>query len=79
MTISAFRTTHGAPGGLRQETSGVPCTHQFLDTLTVPTTKINPATTQPVTSADSTTTDHPVVVTPSDGQQPPAKDGVRPW
>jgi hypothetical protein len=39
------------------------------DTLTVQTTKINPATTPPVTSASSTTTDHPVVVVPSDGQQ----------
>jgi hypothetical protein len=49
--------------------AGVPCTHQFLDTLTVQTTKINPATTPPVTSAASTTTDHPVVGIPSDGQQ----------
>jgi hypothetical protein len=48
--------------------AGVPCTHQFLDTLTVQTTKINPATTPPVTSAASTTTDHPVVGIPSDGQ-----------
>ena len=46
----------------------MPCTHQFLDTLTAPTTKINPARTPPATSAASTTTDHPVVVTPSDGQ-----------
>lgn len=45
-----------------------PCTHPFLDTLTVPTAKINPRQTPPTPSAHSTTTDHPVVFVPSDGQ-----------
>ena len=51
------------------KTSGVPRTHQFLVTLTVHTTKINPETTPPATSASSMTNDHLVVIIPSDGQQ----------
>lgn len=54
----------------------MPCTHQFLDTLTVPTTKINPANPAPVTSAHSTTTDRPVIVVPSDGQQALSYNGI---
>ena len=69
VTISAFRTTHGAAEGSAKKSAGAPCTHQFLDTLTVQTTKINPTPTPTTTSAASTTTQHPVVVIPRDGQQ----------
>ena len=46
----------------------MPRTHQFLDTLTVPTTKIKPRFTPPTTSAASTTKAHPLVVIPGDVQ-----------
>ncbi|EUA02769.1 hypothetical protein I547_1158 [Mycobacterium kansasii 824] len=64
MTISAFRTTHGAPRSLPRNSAGAPCTHQFLDTLTVQTTKIKTTPTPNTTSAGSTTAQHPVVVIP---------------
>ncbi|OOK77422.1 hypothetical protein BZL29_2999 [Mycobacterium kansasii] len=64
MTISAFRTTHGAPEISAKKFSGAPCTHQFLDTLTVQTTKIKTTPTPNTTSAGSTTAQHPVVVIP---------------
>lgn len=51
-----------------RNSAGAPCTHQFLDTLTVQTTKIKPTPTPTTTSAGSTTAQHPVVVIPRDGQ-----------
>jgi hypothetical protein len=42
VTISAFRTTHGAPKVSAKKSAGAPCTHQFLDTLTVQTTNLKP-------------------------------------
>ena len=51
-----------------QDFSGVPRTHQFLDTLMVQTTKIKPALTPTTPSAHSTTTTHPLVVIQRDAQ-----------
>ncbi|MFH5246051.1 hypothetical protein, partial [Antrihabitans spumae] len=68
MTISAFRTTHGAPEISAKNSAGAPCTHQFLDTLTVQANKINPTPTPHTTSANTLTIHHPVVVTPRDRQ-----------
>ncbi|MDZ7881392.1 MAG: hypothetical protein U5N53_00050, partial [Mycobacterium sp.] len=45
-----------------KKSAGAPCTHQFLDTLTVQTTKTKPTPTPTTTSAASTTEQHPVVV-----------------
>ncbi|HTQ21665.1 hypothetical protein, partial [Mycobacterium sp.] len=68
MTISAFRTTHGAAEISAKNSAVAPCTHQFLDTLTVQTTKINPRSTPTTPSAPSTTNQHPGLVIPRDGQ-----------
>jgi len=57
----------------RQDFGGVPRTHQFLITLMVHTTKINPATTPTVTSTSSMTNDHRVVAIPRDGQHAAAQ------
>ncbi|WP_284227282.1 hypothetical protein [Mycobacterium antarcticum] len=76
MTISAFRTTHGAPDVSAKKSTGAPCTHQFLDTLTVQTTKIKPTPTPTSTSARSTTARHPMVVIPRDAQQGPYLDAL---
>ncbi|MCX8559256.1 hypothetical protein OS121_29875, partial [Mycolicibacterium mucogenicum] len=46
-----------------------PCTHQFLVTLTVQTTKIKPTPKPVPASAESTTTPSLMVVTPRDAQQ----------
>ncbi|WP_212812942.1 MULTISPECIES: hypothetical protein [unclassified Mycolicibacterium] len=45
-----------------------PCTHQFLVTLTVQTTKIKPTPKPVPASAESTTTPSLMVVTPRDAQ-----------
>ena len=76
VTISASEHYSAAPRQAGQDFSGVPCTHQFLDTLTTPTTRINPARTPPTPSADSTTKPHPVIVSPSDGQHLADKGGA---
>ena len=68
VTISAFRTTHGAPVSSAKNSAGAPCTHQFLVTLTVQTTKINPTLTPPPRSATSLTNTYPLLGTPSDAQ-----------
>ncbi|MCH9768444.1 MAG: hypothetical protein K0U70_11665, partial [Actinomycetia bacterium] len=62
----ALRTV--PPRSLPGNSAGAPCTHQFLDTLTVQTTKINPTPTPTTTTAGSTTAQHPVVVILRDGQ-----------
>ncbi len=59
VTISAFRTNARRPGELCQEISGAPCTHQFLDTLTVQTTNINPTPIPATTSAPPPTIQTP--------------------
>jgi hypothetical protein len=46
VTISASEHYSAAPRQAGQDFSGVPCTHQFLDTLTAPTTKIKPRSQQ---------------------------------
>lgn len=69
VTISAFPTTHGAPVSSAKISAGAPCTHQFLGTLTVQTTKINPTLTPTTRSATSLTNTHPLLGTPSDAQQ----------
>ncbi|MGK2873550.1 MAG: hypothetical protein ACSLFL_15045, partial [Alphaproteobacteria bacterium] len=63
---SALRTA--PPTVSAKKSAGAPCTHQFLDTLTVQTTKIKLTPTPTTTSAASTTEQRPVVVTPRDGQ-----------
>jgi hypothetical protein len=68
VTISAFRTTHGVTEVSAKKSAGAPCTHQFLDTLTVQTTNIKLTPTPTTTSATSTTAQHPVVVIPRDAQ-----------
>ncbi|MDI9941573.1 tetratricopeptide repeat protein [Rhodococcus sp. IEGM 1351] len=52
-----------------KNSAGAPCTHQFLVTLTVQTTKINPTLTPPPRSATSLTNTYPLLGTPSDAQQ----------
>ncbi|WP_206032681.1 hypothetical protein, partial [Rhodococcus sp. A14] len=49
---------------------------QFLVTLTVQTTKINPTLTPPPRSATSLTNTYPLLGTPSDAQQPPRGEGT---
>nr|GLK36414.1 hypothetical protein GCM10017611_32710 [Rhodococcus wratislaviensis] len=68
MTISAFRTTRGAPVSSAKNSAGAPCTRQFLVTLTVQTTKINPTPRPATRSATSLTNTHPMLGTPSDAQ-----------
>jgi len=69
VTISAFRTTHGAPEISGKNSAGAPCTHQFLDTLTVQTTNLKPGVIPATTSAPLPTAQSPVVVIGRDGQQ----------
>ncbi|UNN05030.1 hypothetical protein [Rhodococcus opacus] len=56
-----------------KNSAGAPCTHQFLVTLTVQTTKINPTLTPPPRSATSLTNTYPLLGTPSDAQQMPSE------
>ena len=64
------RPSHVPPRSLPGNSAGAPCTHQFLDTLTVQTTKIKPTPTTTTTSAGSTTAQHLVVFVPRDDQHP---------
>ena len=70
VTISAFRTTHGAPGGLRQEISGGavhPSVPRHTDGADHQDQTRNASH---VTSATSATIQDPVVVIARDAQQP---------
>ncbi|WP_237723812.1 MULTISPECIES: hypothetical protein [unclassified Rhodococcus (in: high G+C Gram-positive bacteria)] len=58
-----------------KNSAGAPCTRQFLVTLTVQTTNINPTLTPTTRSATSLTNTHPLLGTPSDAQQDNALDG----
>ncbi|QYB00339.1 hypothetical protein I1A62_04775 (plasmid) [Rhodococcus sp. USK10] len=51
-----------------KNSAGAPCTHQFLVTLMVQTTKINPTPIIPIRSATSLTTADPILVIAIDAQ-----------
>ncbi|MDL9949030.1 hypothetical protein QSJ19_26340, partial [Gordonia sp. ABSL11-1] len=68
MTISALSHYARHPRTILQERAGVPGNHQFLVTLTTPTTTVNSNAPAIHRSAPSKTPPHPVVAIPRDGQ-----------
>ncbi|MFD6065217.1 hypothetical protein [Rhodococcus wratislaviensis] len=68
MTISAPFARRTAPVTSAKNSAGAPCSHQFLVTLMVQTTKINPTPIIPIRSATSLTTADPILVIARDAQ-----------